>query len=137
MSVSFAPSTDSDVRRQVRALTDYADDPDELPQSKLDDIIEIAKLRLYNEVDSDNFYEDAGLGQALVATTAILAKARVENFSVSSWSIGDQTIDTSTVADSDAVQFKEWNQMHLDGLDASSESGSAVPRNTTEFMGGW
>lgn len=133
----FVPTSDKAVKRLVRTVTDYSDDADQLPEATLDELLDVAKLRLYNEVGADEFYDDSGLGQALVFTVAILAKARIENYSVTSWSIGDQRIDTSGVRDGDAEQFQRWTQMVADGISASDDGGPGAPSSTTEYIGGW
>lgn len=137
MTHDFVPDNDSEVKTYVRTLTDYVDDPDQLPEPKLDNLIDLAKLEIYNKTDSDAFYDDSGLGEALIGATAIMAKARVENYSVSSWSIGDQTIDVQGASDQEAVQFQQWNNMVVNGLESSSASGSGSPSSTTEYIGGW
>lgn len=131
----FAPDSDSDVRRYVRALTDYDDSPDELQQIELQTQMDIAKLDIYNDVGSDKFYTDAGLGQALIATTAIYAKAAVENYSISGWQIGDQQIDVRGVSDGTDVQFQRWATLAATGLQASDATPDHTPTNTSDYIG--
>ena len=133
----FAPSTDTEVREMVRTLTEYDDTDDELPQSKLDSQLQMAKLRLYNEldIDGDEFYDDAGLGQALVASVAIYSKLAVENYSVTRWRIADQEIETSDMTETDSAQMTEWVQMYRNGVRKSKASTSRGPTNTTGYIG--
>jgi len=134
MPPEFAPSDQNDVVDYVRGLTDYDDTPDQLPSTALETLIDLARLRIYNSVGSKQFYADAGLGQALVATTAILAKERVENYSIASWSVGDQSVTVE--GSGTAEQFNDWNDIVLEGLQASDATPSASGglRNTTSFM---
>jgi len=110
------PTDDADTRQLVRALTQYEDNTDELPRSELDTHIRLAKMRLQTQTDKSDFYKIDGLGQALVATTAILAKAAVENYSVDRWDLGVGTIDVGSAGDADVVQFSEWASMAAEGL---------------------
>lgn len=137
MTIDAAPSDEGDVRDYVRTLTEYSDDDSQLPRKPLQDLTDIAKLRIYNRTGSESFFSDSGLGQALVGVTAILAKARVENYSVSSWSIGDETIDTSGMPAEDSIQVQQWNEMHVEGLQSSSSGGESAPMNTSDYIGGW
>jgi len=134
MAIDEAPSSRADVKAYVRGLTDYSDTPDELPETALDTLVDLAKLKIANKVDGADFYVDSGLGQALVGTTAILAKERVENYSISSWSVGDQSVTVDST--SNDSQLESWNDLVLEGMAASSATPSDGDglRNTTEFM---
>ena len=131
----FAPTSDTEAYELVRALTDYDDTDDELTQSSLDTHLRVAKLNLYNEVGSKEFYEDPGLGQALVAATAIYAKAAVENYSVDRWSVGDTEIDVGAFNNPESAQFQQWAELHATGLEASDATPDYSPSNTTGYIG--
>jgi len=128
---SFAPTGRSDVRQYVRRVTDY--DDTELTAADLDGHIDVAEMVVYNRTSSDAFYRDVGLGQAVVFTTAILAKVSMENYSVTRWNIGDQYIDAGSDGAVDE-QIRQWNQMVRDGITNSDETPSG-PRNTTSYIG--
>jgi len=130
------PTDDADTRQLVRALTQYEDNTDELPRSELDTHIRLAKMRLQTQTDKSDFYKIDGLGQALVATTAILAKAAVENYSVDRWDLGVGTIDVGSAGDGDVVQFSEWASMAAEGLaDAGLNSNTATNINSAGYIG--
>lgn len=134
----YAPSTDSEAREMIRGLTLYEDTSDELPQSDLDTQLSIAKMQLKNETGSEDFYSDEGLGQALVATTAILAKAAVENYSITRWDVGSESIDVSGAGDDAQAQFQQWASMAADGVASSSSSSktqSATNINSANYVG--
>ena len=133
---AFAPKTDADVRRLVRTLTQYDDTDDELPTDTLQQQLEVAKLRLYNRVGSDEFYTDAGLGQALIAATAILSKAAVENHSIARFEVADIRVEMdSTGSDDDERQYHEWAQMMERGIDRSDATPTSGPSNTASYIG--
>lgn len=115
----YAPSNRTELIELVRALTGYDDTADQLPQDQLTSLVQIAQLRLANKAD-DDFFTDAGLGQALLGYTAILAKAEVENYSVSGYTIGATSIDTSGAGRDDAAQLKRWATLVREGLDESA-----------------
>lgn len=132
------PVDEADAKSLVRGLTLYEDSPDELPSDDLDTHIRIAKMRLKTETGSSDFYTDDGLGQALVATTAIIAKAAIENFSVDRWDIGQGEIDVSGSGDTDNAQFGQWAQMASDGISESStstKSSAPTPSNSASYVG--
>lgn len=117
---SYDITADSELRDRVRSLTNYEDSPDELPQSRLKELTDSAKLELELRTGSTAWYSDKGLGHALVGLTAIKSKNSVENFSVSVWDVLGQTIDVSGVSDPDASQFEQWAGMVQTGLANSS-----------------
>lgn len=133
----FVPTSDRDVKQYVRVLTDYDENPDEYPEPQLDAAIEIAKLELYNRVDDDSFYSDSGLGQALVAGTAIIAKLGVENYSVTRWRIGDQEMETTGFQNPEQAQLSNWNEMVKSGLQSSDATPDYAPSNTASYIRGW
>jgi hypothetical protein len=135
--VQYAPSDETELIEQVRALTLYDDTRDELPNATLQTQIGVAQMMLKNKTGSENFYSDSGLGQALLGTTAILAKAAVENYSVDRWSVGADDIDVSGAGDADQMQFEMWNKLINEGLSDSStqKTASPVPRNSANYIG--
>lgn len=132
---SYAPTSDGEVETYVRALTDYDDAADELPISTFGTQLKIAKLRLNNRVNSDDWYSDAGLGQALVACTAIMCKATVENFSIDSWTIGDQSVEAANANPAQSQQLTLWNDMLVEGLDSSRAGADNQLSNSASFIG--
>jgi len=131
------PVDDADAQTLVRGLTLYEDNSDELPASDLSTHLRIAKMRLNTKTDSSEFYSDNGLGQALVATTAIVAKAAVENYSITRWDLGVGEIDVSGAGDEDVAQFSQWASMAAEGIANSKEGGSqsATNINSGSYIG--
>lgn len=141
MPSDFAPTTDGDVKTTVRHLTGY--DGTELSDAEFSTLLDLTKLTLVNETsvtsdegDNDVWYTDNGLGQALIFTTAIRAKATVENYSVDRWDFADQQIDVRGAGDPDQVQFQRWMKGAANGLDASSEyeDDDPTPSNTASYI---
>jgi hypothetical protein len=136
MSIDHSVSDESELKSLTRSLTGYEDTQDELPQGDLDDLITVAAMEVYNEGGSDKWFTDTGLGQALLFTLCIYAKARVENYSVSSWTVGDQTINVQNAGDEDQVQFTRWAQAANDGIEASEEvTTTYTVENTAGYIG--
>ena len=131
-TIDAAPGSDPETVELVRALTGYSDTQDELPDARAHSLIDIVKLQLYNAagVDEADIYDDAGLAQALLAGVAIKAKCQVENYSVTSWSVADQSVDVSGVRSDDAVQLQQWAELHMQGLQASPKTSLGDPSNT-------
>lgn len=131
----FAPTDDSDVRSLARTLTQY--DTDELSKDDLDGHIQMSKLEIYNELDieSDDFFTDSGLGQALIASTAIFAKLAVENYSVTRWQVADQEIETDGMSDEESGQLQRWGDLYQSGIRKSDLSSSSGPTNTAGYIG--
>lgn len=127
---------DADLKTLVRGLTLYEDTARELPDSKLDPQIRVAKMRLANKTDSDSFYTDSGLGQALVGWTCILAKCAVENYSVSQWDVGPANIDVRGAGDAEQVQFNEWAEMVSEGISESDATENTSITFSGGFIGG-
>jgi len=136
MSTSlYDVTSDSELKTRVRALTGYEDTPDELSGTDLDSLVNAAKHRLAVQTGSENWYSDSAMGMALVGTTCIIAKSAVENYSVSSWTIGDQTIDVNGAGNVEQAQFQQWSQMVATGIRQSGDTKTAVPTNTTDYIG--
>jgi hypothetical protein len=137
MSVQY-PSDEADVRDLVRGLTLYEDDADEIPQSTLNTQIRIAKMRLATETGSDAFFSDDALGEALVYTTAILAKSAIENYSITSWDLGVGEIDVSGAGDAEQVQFTQWadaaSQALASGGHGGGSHGTATNINSANYI---
>lgn len=136
--MTYQIQDDFELKQKVRTLTGYARDDDELSEPDLDGLLDISKLIIKNATGSDSWYSDEGLGQALLGVTCIRAKESVENYSVSSWSVGDEEIDVSGASDPDAVQFTRWNELVNEGLSASQEAEtthSMSIRNTSAYIG--
>ena len=132
----FAPTHDGEARTMVRTLTGYDDTNEELSSEALDSHLRIAKLQLYNDVGAESFYDDAGLGQALVAAAAIYAKASIENYSVDRWSIGDTEVDVGAFNNPEGAQFVRWAELHANGLQSSDVTPDYAPSNTSGYIGG-
>lgn len=133
-------TSDADVKELFRALTLYDDSPDEINSGTLDTQIRAAKIRLSNKVDSDSWYSDSGLGQALLYTTMILGKCAMENYSVSAWDMGGGSIDVSGAGDDEQAQFSEWADAVSEGI-RSADNVSNNAHNDVEitktFIGGY
>jgi len=130
------PTDDADAKQLARGLMLYDDTPDELPSTELDTHLRIAKMRLKTKTGNNNFYTLDGLGQALVATTAILSKTTVENYSVDSWDIGVGEIDVSGAGDEDVVQFSQWADMAAEGLTSEGiGQTTATNINSASYIG--
>lgn len=125
MAQSLYPSDDRDAVEMVRALTMYENSDDEIPQSTLETQLNIAKMRLATKTGDTDFYANDALGQALVGSTAILAKSAIENYSITSWDLGVGEIDVSGAGDADQVQFQQWADMVAEAL-ANGGYGSSV-----------
>ena len=125
---------DADLKEMVRSITDY--DREHLDDPTLDMQIRAAKLRVKNEADSSKFYEDDGLSQALLYTTAILAKCAAENYSLDRWNLGDAQIEARYAGDSDQAQFAHWAEMAAEGIRSSEEASvQPTPEFTNTFIG--
>jgi len=135
--MDFAITSDSELKERVYAATSYDDSPDELPDSQLSTILDTAKLRLYQEAGSDNWYSSDGLGLALFAYTAMRAKASVENIPLDSYDLGDEVVEFNTDDPDNSVQLNQWADDVAAGL-AAFEEGSddaRVPTNTAGYIG--
>lgn len=131
------PSTDSELKAQVRDITSYEDTQDEMPETQLDGIVDRAKGAMELETGSDAWYSDDGLGFALVAYTAMRAKAAIENVPLASYSIGDEQVSFDDDVPDDSAQYQQWADDIRTGLDASEldESRGPTLRNSTNYIG--
>lgn len=139
MSLKY-PADDAELKDIVRADTGYKDNDDELPESALDVLIERAKARLQMKtgVNDGEWYADDGLGFALTGYACMRAKARVENISLSSYSIGQEDVTFDTDDPEDSQQLMQWAEDVSVGLDNSSvdQDTGNKPRNTADYIGG-
>lgn len=132
---SFVPSDDSAAMSMVRTMTNYDGPADGVDDAALAMQLRLSKTRLYNLTGVEDVYSDSGLAQTLVAATAIYTKAAVENYSIQSWSIGDQQIETGAFDNPESAQFTMWHQLHLEGLRSSDATDSMTPSNTARGVG--
>lgn len=136
MPIDYAVETEDELKSLARSITGYEDTQDELPAGHLDDLVTVAAMSVFNETGSDQWFADSGLGQALLFTLCIRTKERVENYSVSSWSVGDQTINVQNAGEEDQAQFVNWAQQVNDGLEASDEVTTAYTvENSAGYIG--
>lgn len=140
---SFAITSDTDLESAVRDKTSYNASPDELPgddtSGQMSGIIEDAKRVLYMKTGSDEWYNDVGYGQALVALTAMKAKEAVENVNIASYGIGDEQIRFSNADPDDSQQIRSWADEVNEGIDKSDidfeKGGNASLSNTASYIG--
>lgn len=131
------PSDRSELKARVRDLTSYDDNPDELPDSQLEGIIDQAMDRVELETGSSAWFSDNGLGFALVAYTCMRAKAAIENVALSGYSIGDEQVTFASEDPEDSAQYQQWAEDVRVGLDASDKDTHSGPalRNSTSYIG--
>lgn len=136
MSLRY-PKNDDELKTVVRAETSYDNTDDELPNSQLVTLIERAKAKLEMTTGSDAWYSDDGLGFALAAYTCMRAKAAVENFALSDYSIGDERVSFDADDPETSQQLQMWAEDVKDGLDSSSldEPTGPTPTNTSGYIG--
>jgi hypothetical protein len=133
-------TSNTELDERVRAETGYEDTPDELPQSDLETLRANAKLVLATDAGvDDGWYTDRGLGLALLGVTCVKAKARVENYSVSSWSLGGGDVSIE-VEDSDgsSIQMTEYENMIQMGMaraDDVDATLTATNINSASYIG--
>lgn len=131
----IAPTDDADAIDLIRTITDY--DATVVAKTELEQHLRLAKLRLGNRVDSTEWYDDSGLGQALVYTAAIFLKGAVENYSVDSYSLGDIDIEVEDGTEEDKAQLQQWMRAADRGIQNSSVTGPQNRfSNTTSYIGG-
>jgi hypothetical protein len=132
--MTFELNSDRDLEERVRSITGYSDTVDEMPRHELDDIIRNCKLEISNEVGSDNFFVDTGLQQALIYLTALRCKQRVENVIVTSFELGNQSVDLEDASDADQIQFSRWATAVDEGIRASNAQTVRKPSNTSDYI---
>jgi len=135
---NYAVTDDTDAQEAVRAITTYQDQPDEVPQSELQSLLQRAKADLQVKTGSYKWYRDFAYGNALVYHTAILTKAAVENIEIAQYEIGDEVIETRN-AETDSQQLSLWAERVKEGLDNSDLNFDRDPnlnlRNTSSYIG--
>lgn len=133
-SSTFTVSDDSDIKTYVRALTNYSDSKQELPDQQLKVQIALGKQRLQTKygVSEDTYSSDDSLAQALIYGVAIYCKGTVENYSVGSWDFGDEGIEARDVPPEDSVQLNQWSVVVEDSLSDSpnTDAMGGLPRST-------
>lgn len=128
---------DRDVKDRVYASTNYEDSTDELPETQLDTLLDISKGRMVNDVGTDKWYTERPLGDALVAYTCMRCKAAIENFAISGYTMGDETVQTRNADPDDSQQIQMWAEDIQAALNKSSvdSSTSQKMRNTSGYIG--
>lgn len=122
---SFSVTSDNEVEARFRTITGYDDTDDEVPLTVFDGILQAAKAKVYGDTGSTNWYADHHLGEVLVYTCAIIAKHRVENYSVAQWSIGNHSVTTTADSDESAL-IQQWLDIINNNIGESDETdGSA------------
>ena len=121
-SIAEANDPDAELEDRFRkALTGYEDNEDELPKAEFDQVLKTAKSSIYTNIGADDFYSDHYLSEALLYVTAIKAKIKVENYSVTSWSVGDEHIVVRDADQEDSSQMRDWNDEANRNLDKSDQ----------------
>jgi hypothetical protein len=129
---------DIDLKEKVRTLTGYEDSADELPDNQLDTLIESMKLKLSVQYESTDWYNDDAFSLVLLGVTCIYAKSQVENYSVESYEIGDESITVRDSDPEDSLQLQQWADLVNTGTKNSSVTDtdrSATMSNTSEYIG--
>jgi hypothetical protein len=136
MSLRY-PTDDTELKEIVRDETSYENTADELPDDQLGTIIERAKGRMELDTGSSAWYSDDGLGFALAAYACMRAKSAVENFSLSNYSIGDESVSFRDESPEDSQQIQQWAEDVKVGLEASDKDEKVGPRptNTSGYIG--
>lgn len=130
-------TSDEELKQKVRAETQYGDSSDELPDERLDVLIETAKLRVKLKTGSEDWYCDDGLGLVLMAYTAMRAKAAVENVHIEEYQLGNQRVRTRNTNAETSQQMQQWAEDIRLGLEASDTYKSQRPglQNTSSYIG--
>ena len=138
MVETFSISDDSELKTRVRSATGYEDDEDEgILTSDLDNIIKDAKAKVFLETNAKKWYTDDGLGFALLAYTCMRTKAQVENFAISKYSLGNESVTTRNATEEQSQQIQQWADDVRTGLNASEldKSTKQKMRNTSGYVG--
>jgi hypothetical protein len=134
----FAVTNNTELEYAVRDKTSYDDTGDEWPTEQADGNIEDAKRVLYMRTSSTDWYTDVAYGQALVAMTAMKAKEAVENVSIDSYGIGDETLSFRNADPEDSQQIRSWSDEINQGLaqsDVEFEGNEVRFKNTASYIG--
>lgn len=141
MSQPFSLTSDSEVEERVRTLTGYEDTSEELPSSDFstasenEGVLGAAKAKIYTDVGLDDWYTDHHVGEALAYTAAILAKDRLENYTVESWTIGNgaESVEVRDASPGDSRQIESWaNEVEQSLAKSSKTDGTGIPRLTMD-----
>jgi hypothetical protein len=133
---SYDITSDAYLKYMVRTITGYADTPNELPESKLDSLIEASKLQVHTKTDANSWYSDRGLGMVLLGVTSAKCKSMVENHSIQSWDFGAGKIEARDQR-GNAVQYDQYESMIQDGMKkANVGSSSPLPSVSNSWIGG-
>lgn len=133
---SFSVTSDSELTSRVRTITGYDDTSDEVPQSDMTDLVDVAKADVFSETDTTEWYSDHHMGEVLVYTLCVKAKLRVENYSVSQWSLGNESVTTLNAVPDEEGQLQFWIGKIEDNMDDSpvtDEGGSGVAELTSTY----
>lgn len=135
--MSYVIQSDAQLKARVRTATQYANNEDELADSDLDNIVDDAKLKVYLETGTDQWYTDSGIGLVLYAYTCMRAKAAVENISIEKYTLGNETVTMRNADPEDSQQIQQWADDIRTGLSASSLNTTSKPTivNTSEYIG--
>lgn len=134
---SYDITSDSELKTRVRQETGYDDLDFELPDSDLDGIIQSAKQKVFLETNSEAWYNDTGLGFALLAYTKMRAKAQVENANIDGYELGDQEVNVRDADPDTSQQIQMWADDAATGISNSKidTSDSRSMRNTSGYIG--
>lgn len=129
----FIPESDEELYDIIRDITGYGDSVD---KAVLESQIRIAKLRLYNRTGKDDFYDNASLTQALLGYTGMLTKSTVENTTLESYEIGDESVQFGNVNSNNPI-MDLWAEMVAEALgDIDSASDNMGMSNSSSFISG-
>ena len=135
----FAVTNDNGLEEAVRTKTSYSDSTDEWPTAQASGNIEDAKRVLYMRTGSDKWYDDIAYGQALVAMTAMKAKAAVENINIQSYGIADESLSFTNADPDSSQQIQSWSSEVNEGLrqsDVAFENEQDLQfSNTSSYIG--
>jgi len=131
-------TTDDDLYSSVRAETGYKDNTDELPKSKLQTLVNDAKLLLSVRFEETDFYHSRPLTLVLLGTVCIKAKARMENAHIKSWDFGGGSVVAKT-SDDDELQvqrYETWINTGVSEMEDTTSHSQPAFGNTHDYVGG-
>lgn len=120
----FSVTSDSETIDRVRTITGYDDVPDELTQSDMSNLLDAAKSKVFKDANTTAWYSDHNMGEVLVYTLSVMAKFRVENYSVGKWSLGNESVSTLNANPDEEGQLNFWFSEINENLDDSDETDS-------------
>lgn len=141
MAEPYAVTSDSELETAARDLTSY--DPDELPgddtTGQMKGLIDAAKRELHIRTGSNQWYSDLAYGDALTYMTALKMKEAVENVSISSYGIADESVSFTDTDPETSQQIVSWSESMNRALNQSELSFDTEQdfglRNTGAFIG--